>query len=220
MRNLGTLPGPNSTSDERMSRALAINEHGQIVGESTVLESDAWHSRPVVWQGGRIRSLPLLEGDRDGGATAVNEFGDIVGWSAPDTNRIGASLHAVLWRDGRVHDLGVMTDYGGASINDGRQVVTSSGRLLSADRSTNLCARVLSPCTAYAINNRGQVVGSQAPEDNWLFGTGVLWTAGRALSFRSIGLSDINERGEIAGADQEGHGVPDRAYVWKPKRSR
>src|SRR5215207_10354453 len=47
MRNLGTLPGPNSTSDERMSRALAINEHGQIVGESTVLESDAWHSRPV-----------------------------------------------------------------------------------------------------------------------------------------------------------------------------
>ena len=216
IRNLGTLPGRYPGSRKRTSAAFAINDRAQIVGDSTVWASGAWHQRPVIWDNGRIRSLPLLRGDRDGGATAINEFGDVVGWSAPDTNRIGASLHAVLWRNGRAQDLGVRTDYGGGSINDRGQIVTSSGRLLNDRMQTNLCALVRSPCSANALNNLGQIVGYEAPAEDSLFESGVLWQAGGAERFDAFWLTDINERGEIVEWAYEGHGVPDRAYVWRP----
>jgi probable HAF family extracellular repeat protein len=66
--------------------------------------------RPVVWgpNEGRIRELPLLPGDRSGAATAINDRGQIVGISGICDQAIGrfTAIHAVLWDDGEVIDIG------------------------------------------------------------------------------------------------------------------
>jgi probable HAF family extracellular repeat protein len=90
---------------------------GEIVGwaENTVHDPDCvapqvLQFRPVVWgpNEGRIRELPLLPGDRSGAATAINDRGQIVGISGICDQAIGrfTAIHAVLWDDGEVIDIG------------------------------------------------------------------------------------------------------------------
>ena len=66
---LDGLP-PNAEAQQKGTRALAINNAGQIVGQSS--------ERPVLWQNGRLQSLPLLSGDNTGLAYAINGRGDIL----------------------------------------------------------------------------------------------------------------------------------------------
>jgi probable HAF family extracellular repeat protein len=63
----------------------------------------------VAWRGGRVRYLPPL-GGRQSIAVAVNKRGTVAGTSrTPDP---GGWPHAVLWRDGRVTDLGTLDGEG------------------------------------------------------------------------------------------------------------
>jgi probable HAF family extracellular repeat protein len=74
----------------------------------------------VAWRGGRVEYLPPL-GGRQSIAVAVNRRGTVVGTSrTPDP---GGWPHAVIWRDGRVTDLGTLDGEGeswavGVSEND------------------------------------------------------------------------------------------------------
>lgn len=117
--DLGTLGGPQSW-------AIAINERGDIVGTSDTDEvlscvTNQWGtfcnyaSHPFLWRGGRMIDLGTL-GGKHSAARAVNDAGEAVGESeTPDIIRCWADggledctreVHAVLWRDGEVIDLG------------------------------------------------------------------------------------------------------------------
>jgi probable HAF family extracellular repeat protein len=78
---------------QESSEASDINDQGVIVGSwQRTWDSDA----PVlaaVWVGGRLSLLPLLPGGKEGSASAINDQGQIVGWS---TTR-GGTTHSVLW---------------------------------------------------------------------------------------------------------------------------
>ena len=209
MRNLGTLPGPHPASRERESQALAVNERGQVVGTSTVWRSGEWYRHAVLWENGRIRDLGTLPGHQVSVATGINERGEIVGWSGK-SDLDSRTLHTVRWQNGRIRNLGII---GVAAINDSGHIVTSTGRLWVAGRTTNLCARVGRPCSASSINNRGWIVGSQ--EDNSPPDRGTLWQGRHAYRFRTEKLTDINDRGEMVSTSWGGVWDPDSASVWR-----
>jgi probable HAF family extracellular repeat protein len=124
--NLGTLGGPNNV-------ALGLNNEGQIVGYFT-LPSDFNNFHASLWQNGRIFDIGTLGPANDAlnyysEATAINDHGQIVGYSLTTSGLIDA----FLWQNGVMRDLGVVP-----GIND-------------PDRSIS----------ASAINNRGEIVGSQ-----------------------------------------------------------
>jgi probable HAF family extracellular repeat protein len=77
MHDLGTLGGPES-------RAVAINERGQVVGRAeTKAKDEAGHpiSHAFLWEDGKMRDLGTLPGGLESFAYGINERGQIVGTS-------------------------------------------------------------------------------------------------------------------------------------------
>jgi probable HAF family extracellular repeat protein len=111
--------------DSRSGRALAVNKLGNTVGVSEVQGA----SRAVLWKGDSAKDLGALPGQFESEAHAINNGGDIVGFSV---DRLTERRHAVLWTsygDGPIQDLGTLQ--GGASswalgINNRGQVIGTS----------------------------------------------------------------------------------------------
>ena len=82
MTDLGTLGGPTS-------RAAALNDRGQIVGDAATASGE---THAFLWQHGVMRDRGTLGGTFST-ATAINERGQVAGWS---TDRLGR-VRAVLW---------------------------------------------------------------------------------------------------------------------------
>ncbi|HIG26348.1 MAG TPA: hypothetical protein EYQ50_00550 [Verrucomicrobiales bacterium] len=153
--------------DGRICYALAINSLGQIVGQ--MFEKDM-SSEPFLWSEGELTELGTL-GGRRASATAVNELGQVIGWSTMEYG--GLDSHAFIWKDGLMQDLdgtGLKSSraYG---INDAGQVVgyaQFAGKrafafLWEEGELVNLNERVASSpgwrlICADAINDRGQIV--------------------------------------------------------------
>ena len=106
LRQLDTLGG-------KRSKAFAINAAGQVAGWSHI-DQQPLHGRhaflldygtkhATVWQDETIIGLGTL-GGTESGATALNDIGQVVGWS--DT--VMEVLHAFLWQDGTIIDLGTL----------------------------------------------------------------------------------------------------------------
>jgi probable HAF family extracellular repeat protein len=104
MRALPTLGGTNGF-------ATGSNDFGETVGwaenkvhDPSCESPQVLQFRPVVWGPGRseIRELPLISGDSDGAATALNDRGQIVGISGACGIAVGgvSAAHAVLWENG------------------------------------------------------------------------------------------------------------------------
>jgi probable HAF family extracellular repeat protein len=70
--------------------AYDINNAGEIVGMNCV---PGQVCKPFYWLNGVPKDLPMLQPVRGGGARAINENGDVVGWSRLPSNY----QHAVLW---------------------------------------------------------------------------------------------------------------------------
>jgi probable HAF family extracellular repeat protein len=195
MNPLPTLGGANGV-------ASRINAQGLIAGyaENSVPEPGCAVSqfKPVVWKGGAAYPLPTFKGDPVGVAAWVNDKGQVVGSSGtcaafnPNSGLYMVENHALLWKNGKVIDLGNLGGTGGIAGNH-----------------------------ACAINNRGQVVGhSELPNDTTFHG--FLWTKerGRMLDLgtldgdvASLGL-DIDDGGTVVGASLDASFTP-RAIVWK-----
>lgn len=97
MTNIGNL------GTGRFGRALAVNDVGQVVGDSTVTATDDALRHPFLYSNGTLLDLGTLGQGTDNSATAINNAGQIAGYSdAPD-----GTMHAFLY------DGGVMQDVGG-----------------------------------------------------------------------------------------------------------
>ena len=114
MLDLGTLGGTNGSAE-------ALNNRGQVVGESNLAGDEMFH--PFLWDGQVMRDLGTLGGSF-GTAFAINDAGAVVGYaSLPDDN----GFDAFLWVNGIMTDLGNLGCVSQAySINLRGQVVGAS----------------------------------------------------------------------------------------------
>lgn len=117
LRDLGALGGAS------FSAAYAIDAAGVIVVGAAETAGHQVHA--VAWKQDVIADLGTLPGGLRSRALALNDRGDIAGFSEAE----GAETHGFLYADGRMQDLG---DLGQdpvrpTAINNRRQIVGASG---------------------------------------------------------------------------------------------
>src|SRR6266545_3092383 len=91
--DLGTLGGSNS-------KAVDINDKGQVIGESTTLSGD---THGFIWQEGLITDIGTLGGSYTK-PIHINNKGQITGESATASG----AIHAFIWQEGQITDLGTL----------------------------------------------------------------------------------------------------------------
>ena len=153
--------------------------------------------KPVAWEHGTVIELPTENGDPDGIALGINDYGQVVGGSGicstfnPNLLINLQSVHALLWQNGQLVNLG----------NLGGKTGQAQGNL------------------AFAINNRGQVVGISDLLGDTTF-HGFLWTAATRMQDLGTLPGDvasaaigINDAGVVVGLPIDASGNS-RAAVW------
>jgi probable HAF family extracellular repeat protein len=178
----------------------------------------------TAWSGGdeegempgwRLSELELLPGGRHGSASAVNDAGVVVGGSdtVDDTN------HAVLWREGRVIDLGTLGGWnsGASDVNAHETVVgwsetepgTRAGRVPCIWRDGDMVSLVtLGAYTDFApvaINDRDWVVGSSRTKEGLMHA--FVWRDGEMVDlgtlvrgvYQTSRAADIDNSGRVVG---------------------
>jgi len=158
MKALPTLGGKNGAAN-------LINRWGIVAGVAENTTADpacpapqVYQFKPVVWENDNTIELPTENGDPEGIAFAINDYGQVVGGSGvcstfnPNTFDSLQSVHALLWQNGKAVDLG----------NLGGSTGQAGGNL------------------ALAINNRGQAVGSSDLPGDTTFHA-FLWTEAKGM---------------------------------------
>ena len=205
---IGTLEGDDS------SYAWAINERGQVVGQSV---GQGARYRPFLWADGLMTALE--PGTLEGGtafAMSINDHGQVVGHLGVTHNR------AVLWQDGVITDLGTL---GGAwarahAINNRGQIAgasyTASDEWHAFLWQDGVMTDLGAIGTPSDINERGQIVGSRdtdAGESAFLWDNGVVTDLG-SLGGDFTRARAINERGQIVGESESASGMA-HAFLWQ-----
>ncbi len=161
---LTLLPLP---AGDKSSWALDINEQGVIVGAVSTFLSPEFFGRAAQWlpdgMGGyTVHELGKLPGHSGSIATALNNVGDIVGWS-----NSGMFRYAVLFSaPGGVLDLNPLGVFDPQAINDQRQMLDKQCRRLDLDTMTlDTFGTPPGPInyqatTGYSINELGQIAGT------------------------------------------------------------
>src|SRR5271169_2633518 len=205
--DLGVFPGG------AVSQGQGVNIVGQVAGYARFSNYNAhgffWSDRTGLLDLGAIPPETNFSVGQ-----AINSFGDVAGYS--DYNQI-QDEHAVVWKQGRIHDLGTLPggDYSQAnSINDlGLIAGFADGAELSMqaviwnDHGSIQNLGTL-PGGYYsqgiAINLQGQVAGfSNAKDGQW---HGFLWTKSAGMqALPNLGGADsasangINDLGQVVG---------------------
>ncbi|MRR24424.1 hypothetical protein EG830_15745, partial [bacterium] len=124
IKDLGTLGGP-------YSRAWAINNSGQVVGES----QDSSGGQPAfLWSDGVMMDLGTPPGAEWVVAYDINNSGQVVGQFYGPLDDISFVEHGFVWSAGSMTDLGILGSATGiplVNINDWGQVVMCTGGSVS-----------------------------------------------------------------------------------------
>ncbi|HTR97361.1 MAG TPA: hypothetical protein VMH61_05620 [Candidatus Acidoferrales bacterium] len=183
------IPVPGVSGGE----AIGVNDAGDVVGSfldnSGTLEA-------FRLRNGVVQVLPSL-GPYATKAYGVSNTGDIVGYSY--NNESHPSFHAVLWRDGVLHDLGALvSDHSGAmAVNDSGVAVG-----LSYDAGFTMVA------VAFA--------DSQVVDLNGFLPQGTAWHLDTAYGIATSG--EITGSGTLNGATRAFTLVPDPPLPPAPER--
>jgi probable HAF family extracellular repeat protein len=207
--DLGTLGGTEST-------AYAINNAGQIVGYSTLIDSTNGSTHAFLYSGGKIIDLGTFT-NNDGSvyldtyAYGINDQGQIVGYASSSDG----STHAFLFDGSSMIDLGTVVDssYSQArSINDDGKVV---GFYYQADNSVynaflysngtlgKISELGSSTSYAYAINSGGTIVGEAAfnstTTDHAFLSSGTKTVDLSTLGGTQSTAYAVNDNGDVVG---------------------
>jgi probable HAF family extracellular repeat protein len=161
MHDLGTLGGSSS--------AKSINDLGEVVGWSAIPGLSS--GLGFVWRrGAGLRVLPPLPGQTSSRAAAINNHGQIVGWSKGTAPTF---YTPTLWAGNDVVNLGTV---GGQSaeardVNDRGQVLGKVGSILAGPSViwengaiTEIGSLGQTDSSGLDINERGEVTGSSPVE--------------------------------------------------------
>jgi Predicted integral membrane proteins containing uncharacterized repeats len=204
----GTTIGLDGTDLGDISPA-AINSRGQIAGAIPTPISGERHA--ALWENGTIVDVGVLPGDTSSNAQAINNRGQIVGWSSS----FSGVYRAFIWDNGTMSELPGLDGQEGqdtyaSDINNRGQVVGSSGsRPVMWENGIPIPLDTFLPSTsgrAFGINDSGDIVGYlQSPTSSDFLP--VLWQNGTPLALPTPPLNpspgsaavDINNRGTIIG---------------------
>jgi probable HAF family extracellular repeat protein len=202
MTDLGTLTHGNPYIRD-FSYAEDVNDRGQVVGETST-DTD-YQTDAFIWQHGVMTDLGTL-GGHGARVTDINDRGQVVGSDVTPDRQV----HAVLWQDGKVIDLGPGE---ARAINNRGQIVGDTqadsnapryGVLWENGRTVRLSEQ---PSSATAINDEGQIA---AGDESGMF----LWQHGDLVRLGRQGLPwAINDRGQIVGETSAGPGL-ETAFAW------
>jgi probable HAF family extracellular repeat protein len=200
-------------------------------------------NRGFVWQDGAITALATLGGN-NGVAAGANDRGEVVGFAENTTQDPSCAppqvldWEAVIWgpKRGEIHQLPPFPGDSVAAalaVNDHSQVVGGSGICGPVSPAVSLHAVLWQVGSvinlgglggamnnvAFAINNRGQVVGfsdlsGDATFHAFLWEDGIMTDLGTLPGDFSSSASGINNRGQVVGTscDQNGNC---RVFLWE-----
>jgi len=195
-----------------------INNRGSVAGVADPFADEA--VRGFLYRQGRSELVPTLGGEFSF-ITGLNNLDGVVGWASNATGSVNdPNYHAILYRDGRLHDLGTLP--GGLrsqafDINDRWQIVGASETgtlkignpehpfLFQNGKMTDLGTLGASSGRALAINNGGLVVGDTGRTDQ--LRVAFLYVSGKMLDLNDLTqvpagwrldtAQDINDIGQI-----------------------
>jgi probable HAF family extracellular repeat protein len=199
--------------------AADVNNRDEVVGSHSVNGS----THAFLWRRGVLTDLGVLPGGTNSSAQAINDSGDIVGWS--DTTPDGHAVHAFRWRDGVMTDLGIVpggfssaaNDVNGAGLIVGNSV-GSAGIGVAAEWPPGGTIQPLTdaPSAANAVNDLGDVTGhyfgGRGKVEGFLLHGGALIEIPHPPDEFALTPYGINDRLQIVGA------TLDDAFLWQDFR--
>ncbi|MCL4196924.1 MAG: hypothetical protein KJZ69_05470 [Phycisphaerales bacterium] len=207
---------PSLIQQDQFTPVGGISAYGDVVGGAAI---DPVEFHATLWPStGGVIDLGTLGGDSSG-AAAINEFGEIAGWSNFEPGGSIFVRHAVIWRGMEMVDLGTL---GGESsfangMNNVGQVVGQSeyefgnfaSRAFFWENGRMLALRAPRKGwfggAAFDINDLGYIVGAGLGGETQA--TGTLWIDQQpidlgSLSGRGSTAYAINDLGVIVGLSQ------------------
>jgi probable HAF family extracellular repeat protein len=211
----GMIDLHRATDDDRFSLALAVNAHGRVVGTSVAVYPAPSFSGAFSWTKAD-GWIDLTSGATQSNAVALNDGGQVVGWT--DTPPYGYGYRAFEWTSiGGIVGLGTLDDSTlswASDVNGRGQIVGSSRSSDGIDQAflwtqesgmMNFGARGV-VAHALAISDAGQVVGESltAPGFSGNYHAFSWSRDGGMIDLGTLGGSDstasrVNERGQVVG---------------------